>query len=87
MPKNRTKFYSTTEVAKLLGLSRIAVFKKVQSGVIKATKVGRTYVIAQADLPEVLQSSVSRARQREIQAVVGRVVKEYGETLRLLEQE
>jgi excisionase family DNA binding protein len=33
------------EMAKLLGISRIAVFKKVKSGKIQAVKVWRNYVI------------------------------------------
>ena len=35
------EYLSTSEVAKILGISRIAVFKKIKSGEIKAEKKGR----------------------------------------------
>jgi excisionase family DNA binding protein len=44
------KLYSTPEVAKILGMSRIAVFKKIKTGKLKATKVGKGYVISKEDL-------------------------------------
>lgn len=46
------KFYSTPEVARILGISRIAVFKKIKTGKLKAMKVGKGYVIAKNDLME-----------------------------------
>ena len=39
------KFLSTTELAKILGISRIATYKKIKKGVIKASKVGHDFVI------------------------------------------
>lgn len=44
------KFYSTPEVAKILGITRIAVFKKIKTGKLKAMKVGKGYVVAKEDL-------------------------------------
>ena len=44
------RFLSTSELADILGISRIAVFKKIKSGQIKAQKVGRNYVIDRKDL-------------------------------------
>ncbi len=47
MNENKVKkeYLSTSELAKLLGVSRIAVFKKIKSGKIKAFKIGRNYVV------------------------------------------
>ncbi len=42
------KHISVKEMAQRLGISRIAVFKKIQKGQIQAVKVGRSYVITQA---------------------------------------
>lgn len=46
------QYYSTTQVAKILGISRIAVFKNIKSGKIRAQKVGRNYIINVDDLIE-----------------------------------
>lgn len=44
------EFVSTGELAKILGISRIAVFKKIKKGEIRAVKVGRNFVIKRRDL-------------------------------------
>lgn len=81
------KFLSTSEVAKLLGVSRIAVFKKIQSGEIKARKVGRNYVIQKANLPIELGGELTAQRKQIIGEAVEKAVQEYGEALRLLGRE
>lgn len=43
-------FYTTTELAKVLGISRISVFKRVRQGSIKAVKMGRDFIIFKKDL-------------------------------------
>ncbi|MBI4449987.1 excisionase family DNA-binding protein [Candidatus Uhrbacteria bacterium] len=85
MSERRT--YSTTEVARLLGVSRIAVFKKVKQGKIRAERVGRKYVIHAEDLPAVLGVVLTNREKRRLDDAVDRTVKEYGETLRLLGRE
>lgn len=45
------KLLSTSQVAEILGISRIAVHKRIKAGKLKATKVGRNYVINDSDLP------------------------------------
>jgi excisionase family DNA binding protein len=80
-------FLSTTELAKILGISRIAVYKKIKKGEIKATKVGRNYVIAKKDLGGVLDESLTKEGEREVARAVKKTVKEYGEALKLLGKE
>lgn len=75
---------STTELAKILGISRIAVFKKIKSGKIKATKVGRNFIIDKKDLGDILGKELSKEEKLVIERAVKKVVKEYRETLRLL---
>ena len=41
----RNKYITIPELAEILGLSRVAVFKKVKKGEIKAIKIGRNYAI------------------------------------------
>ena len=48
----KKEFYSLPELAKLMGISRIAVFKKVKSGYIKAKKVGKSYAVSGVDARE-----------------------------------
>ena len=43
-------YYTTTELAKVLGISRISVFKRVRQGSIKGQKIGRDFVIFRKDL-------------------------------------
>lgn len=78
---------STAEVAKLLGVSRIAVFKKIKSGDIKARRVGRNFVIGKKSIPMLLGKVVVEAQKKEIEKAVEKTIKEYGQTLRLLGQE
>lgn len=83
----RKNLLSTTELAKILGISRIAVFKKIKSGEIKAKKVGRNFIINRRDLAEILGSVLSDEKKRDIEKSVKRTIKEYGETLKLLGKE
>ena len=55
---NSDNFYTTSALAKLLGISRVAVFKKIKSGRIKAQKIGRNFVIFKQDIGE-LETLVS----------------------------
>lgn len=84
--KNK-KFLSTTEVAKLLGISRIAVFKKIKSGQIKATKRGRNFVVSLKDLPGAFGAFVGPVQEKEIKDAVDKAIRQYGEVFRLLGRE
>ena len=78
------KFLSTTELAKILGISRIAVYKKIKKGEIKAMRVGRNFLIDKKDLGNILGKELTEKEKKEIEKAVKKVVKEYRETLRLL---
>ena len=79
--------FSTIELARILGISRIAVFKKIKSGEIKAKKICRNFVVNRSDLAEILGDTLSEKKKREIEKSVKRTVQEYGNTLRLLGKE
>ncbi len=51
-------FYTTIELAKLLGISRISVFKRVRQGSIKAQKMGRDFIIFKKDLDLIKLKSI-----------------------------
>ena len=78
---------TTAELAKILGISRIAVFKRIKRGQIKAIRAGRNFVIPKDSLPEVLGQVLSKKNKREIETAVKKTVREYGQTLRLLGNE
>lgn len=84
-------FISVAELAKMLGISRIAVFNKIKKGQIPAEKIGRSYAISMEDVSNLLRGStldiLTEDRKQEIKKAVGKVVKEYGETLKLLGRE
>jgi len=50
------EFFSTMEAAKILDISRVAVFQNIKAGKIKATQVGRSYIISKKELGNVLTS-------------------------------
>jgi excisionase family DNA binding protein len=54
------EFYTTKELAELLGISRIAVFNRIKKGDIKAQKMGRNFVMFKKDVGdlEVFSSSL-----------------------------
>lgn len=84
---SKKKFYSTSEVSKMLGISRVAVFNKIKNGEIKAEKVGRNYVIPAENLSFILGRALTKEEEELIDKAVDKVIKEYGTTLKLLGQE
>lgn len=82
----KNEFLSVSEAAKILGISRVAVFKKIQNGKIRATKVGRNYIIAKKDLGLAPKTKLTEKNKREISVAVKKAVREYGEIFRLLAQ-
>jgi excisionase family DNA binding protein len=83
----RQRYYSIPDVASLLGMSRVAVYKKVKSGEIRAIKLGRNYGISGAYVAQLLGKKVGQVRRKQIDRAVKRVVREYGELLRMLGKE
>jgi len=84
---NMKKLYSTAEAAKILRLSRVEVFRKIQNKKIKAEKIGRNYVIAQEDLLEALGRVVGSNKKEKIEEAVKKAMKEYGPMFKKLAEE
>ena len=82
-----SKFFSTSQVAELLGVSRIAIFQKIKSGEIKAAKIGRNYVINQDDLGDLFKKGISPSRKKTIDKAIKKTITEYGEALKKLKDE
>jgi excisionase family DNA binding protein len=84
------RIISTIELAEMLGISRVAVFKRIKKGDIPAEKIGRNYVIRIKDIEHLLQETdegISDEKKKDIEQTVAKVIKEYGETLHLLGKE
>jgi len=80
-------YITIPQLAKMLGVSRIAVYKKVKKGQIKAERVGRSFAIAERDVAGILGKALGKEGQRQIDRAVKKKVQEYGEALRLLGSE
>ena len=81
------EYLTIPQLASLLGISRIAVYRKVKKGQVKAVRIGRNYAIPQKQIAAVLGKTLREEDKREIEAAVKKTVREYGETLRLLGSE
>jgi excisionase family DNA binding protein len=80
-------YFSAPEIAKLLGVSRTAIFKKIKSGYIHAEKIGRNYIIPREEYEAILGIFVPDRRKKDIEDTVERVVKKYGPALKKLGEE
>ena len=83
----RRGYITIPQLAKMLGVSRIAVYKRVKKGQIKAERVGRSFAIARRDVAGILGRALGKKGQRQIDRAVKKTVAEYGEALRLLGNE
>lgn len=87
MANNTEKRYSVKQVADMMGLSRITIFNYIKKGKLKAQKIGRGYVISESDVAEITNKELTVSSKKEIEKGVRRVLKEYGETIKLLGKE
>jgi len=85
MEKN--KYISISQLAKILGISRIAVYKKVKKGQIRSIRIGRSFAIPQKYVADILGKTLQEKDKKEIDNAVRKTVKEYGEVLKLLGRE
>lgn len=89
--KAKKTHISVAELAKMLGISRVAVFNRIKKGQIPAEKIGRSFAISMEDVDEIVQGisskNLTEDQKEVIKKAVEKTVKEYGETLRLLGKE
>lgn len=84
---SRKEYITIPELAKLLGVSRIAIYNRVKKGQIPATRIGRTYIIEDKTISKILGKEVTTKGKKRIDAAVRKTVREYGEVLKLLGRE
>lgn len=81
-------FLSTSQVAELLGVSRVTIFRWIKEGTMKAEKVGRNYVIAHDEFMKHLgKQPLNDVQKGEIKNLVDKAMIDYGETIRMLGRE
>jgi excisionase family DNA binding protein len=79
------RLYSTAELAKKVGVSRITVFRWIREGKLKAIRVGRNYVIEEKEANNLAPPVESQEqKEKELGEAVKKVVREYGSTLKRL---
>jgi len=75
------KYITIPELAKLMGLSRIEVYRKVRKGQIKAEKIGHMYVITDREAANIIGKKTNARDKSQIEKAVKKTVREYGEVL------
>ena len=80
----KSGYVTVPELARILGISRVAVYKKVKKGQIKAVRIGRAFAI-----PEkyILGRTLGEEGKKEIDRAVKKTVREYGDVLKQLGRE
>ena len=71
--------YSSAEVAHILHVSRVEVFRRIKSGRIVAEKIGRNYVISHEALTEAMEKTLGVHKQQEIEKDIDKALEEYKE--------
>jgi excisionase family DNA binding protein len=87
MQQGENEYITIPELAKLLGISRIAIFKRVKQGKIKAIRIGRNYAIPKKTLQSLLGRTLDENSKKEIDRAIKKTVSEYNQTLKLLGQD
>ena len=77
----------TSEVAKILKVSRIAILKKIASKKIAAFKVGRNYVIPKEEVLKLLGAVIGEEHKKEIDRAIKRAAREYRGAFKKLGEE
>ncbi|MEW5759007.1 MAG: helix-turn-helix domain-containing protein [Candidatus Omnitrophota bacterium] len=85
--EEKNEYITLPMLAKILGITRVAVFKKVKAGKIKAIRIGRNYAVSKKELTAIFSQELKEEDKTEIENAVKKVIKDYGEVLRLLGKE
>ena len=80
---SNNKYLSITDLAQIMGLSRVQVFRKIKAKQIPAEKIGNFYVIPR-DYAASITGEMTKKDERTIKKGVARVIKEYGEVIKKL---
>lgn len=77
------KLISVAEAAKLMGLSRMHVVRKIKKGEIKAIRVGRAYAIDRNELGGIFRH-ISEKERTQVGKAVEKVFRDYSDVIKKL---
>ena len=80
----KKEYLTIPELANILGISRIAVYRKVKKGEIKAIRIGKNYAIPKKYIDDLLGKDLQEKDKKEIDEAIKKTIQEYGEVLKLL---
>ncbi len=76
MSIDKTQFITPTQLAKMLGISRVAVHQKIKKGEITAENIGDpskpTYLIQKASLSKEIQGRINDEKKKSAESVTGK---------------
>lgn len=83
--KEKKHFISVAEAARIIGVSRVQIWRLIKNGDIPAAKVGRSYVIDARELGYTgIYKKITPKQKQEVDKAVSRTVKQYGDVLKKL---
>jgi len=83
----QSEYISIAQFAKVLGISRIAVYQKIKKGQINAIRIGRSFAIPKKYLTDITGKTLGEKDKKIIDEAVKKTFQEYGELLKLLGRE
>ena len=72
------KYLTIPQLAKILGLTRIAVYKKVKKGQIKSIRIGKNFAIPIEEVDKISGKILSKEDKSIINKAVSKTINEYG---------
>lgn len=82
------EYVTIPQLAALLGISRIAVYKKVKKGLIEASRIGRNYAIAtdyiRKNIADIKTALLEEHELDSIDQTMKKAMSEYGEVFKAL---
>ena len=83
----KTKYITIPQLAEILGISRIAVYRQVKTGRIKTSRIGKNFVVSDSDIINILSKKLSDKDKKQTDDAVKKVVQEYAGLLEMLGRE
>ena len=83
----KEKYLTIPQLAKILGVTRIAIYKRVKKGEIKSIRIGRNFAISIEEAENISGKTLSEEDKKIIDKAVNKTISEYGDVLKKLGRE
>ncbi len=80
-------YYSIEEVANILRVSKKTIWQWIKDGRVKTRRVGRSNTFPHAIVMELLGQTIKPQERINIEKIINKALKEYGETFKKLGNE